>query len=154
MEFDIVVKQAVTKTQPKNEYHLTVEFMHGDADGETTKTMVFPVGDDAKREKWEPTLNQVLTYLTAFFDLEWNAGCKFCSNHHFKMEVLAKAGLDKETVGMVEEFGCQDGDITTDHQYDARPDSVSLVYFNEFGVEHETEIFFKGTKDKPKMTRF
>lgn len=152
MEFDIVVKQAVSKPQPKNEYHLSVEFMHGDADGETTNTMVFPVG--VEREEWEPTLDQVLTYLSAFFDLEWNAGCKFCTNHRFKTEVLAKAGLDENTVGMIEEFGCQDGDITTDYQYDARPDKVSLVYFNEFGVEHETEIFFKGTQDKPKMTRF
>lgn len=152
MEFDIVVKQAVSKPQPKNEYHLSVEFMHGDADGETTNTMVFPVG--VEREEWEPTLDQVLTYLSAFFALEWNAGCEFCSNHAYKMKVLAEAGLDEKTVKAVEEFGCYDGDITGDHQIGARPDKVSLIYFNEFGVEHETEIFFKGTNNKPKMTRY
>ena len=154
MEFDIVVTKSVEKTTPKNEYRLTVEFMHGDADGETRNTMVFPVGTDAEREEWEPTLDQVLTYLTAFFALEWNAGCDFCTNHDFKTEVLAKAGLDADTVEIIEEFGCYDGDITCDHQFGARLDSVSLVYFNEFGVEHETEIFFKGTNNKPKMTRF
>lgn len=154
MEFDIVITKPVEKPAPKNEYHLTVEFMHGDADAETRKTMVFPVGTDAEREEWEPTLDQVLTYLSTFFALEWNAGCDFCMDHDVKMEVLAGAGLDLNAVRAIEEFGCQDGDIPSGFEFDARPASVSLVYFNEFGVEHQTEIFIKGTNTTPKMTRY
>jgi hypothetical protein len=150
MEFDIAIKRAVSKPQPKNEYHLTVEFMHGDADGETTKTMVFPVGTEAEREEWEPTLDQVLTYLTAFFDLDWNAGCKFCTSRRFKMEVLAKAGLDENTVGMIEEFGCQDGDITTDHQYDARPDKVSWSISMSLALSMRPKFSSKAPTTNPK----
>jgi hypothetical protein len=153
MEFDIVIKQAVNKPNPKNQYHLTVEFMHGDGDGQTKKTMVFPVGPNAERLSRVPTIDQVLTYLTVFFALEWNDGCDFCMKKSFKLETLAKAGLGAETVSAIEEFGCYDGDITCDHQFGARPDAVELVYFNEFGIKHTTELFFKGTSDKPKMTR-
>ena len=154
-EFDlVVVKAAKTNKNPKNTYRVKVEFMHGDADGETTKVLDFPADKDYVRERYEPSLNEVLTYLKAFFDLKWNAGCDFCAGRGgFKAQVLHEAGLDDEAIARCEENFLWEGDITTDHQYQARPYAVNISYFDQNGVEFVVDAFVKGTSDKLSFTR-
>lgn len=153
MEFDLVVATPVVKKQPKNLYRIDVEFMHGDADGETHVKFDFNGTNPNEREdEWDPTMDEVLTYLAAFFSLEWNAGCDFCQEGAVKEETLAKFGLDEDARGRIEEAGMWEGDITCEG-YQARPMNAKVTYFNEFGVEHQVEVFEKGTKNKPKMIR-
>jgi len=152
-EFDLVVKKAAkTNKNPKDTYRVTVTFMHGDADGDTTKHKDFPASGD--RKSYEPSLNEVLTYLKAFFDLHWNAGCDFCmGKRSVKEKVLHEAGLDDDAIERCEEDFLWEGDITTDHQYQARPDTVNISYFDQNGVEFVVEAFVKGTSDKLSFTR-
>lgn len=154
-EFDlVVVKAAKTNKNPKDTYRVKVTFMHGDADGETTKEMDFPAGKDYVRESYEPSIDEVLTYLKAFFDLHWNAGCDFCMcRGDFKEQVLHAAGLDDDAIERCEEDFLWEGDITTDHQYQARPDTVNISYFDQNGVEFVVEAFVKGTSEKLSFTR-
>ena len=154
-EFDLVVDKAVPlKNKPKNVYRVKVKFMHGDADGETTKSADFPASKDYVREDYEPSIDEVLTYLKAFFDLPWNAGCDFCMGRRGKKaEVLHAAGLDDDAIARCEEDFLWEGDITSDHQYQARPDSVNITYFDHNGVEHAVQAFVKGTSEKLSFTR-
>jgi len=150
-EFDLVVVKAAKKnTNPKDTYRVKVKFMHGDADGETVKKADFPVG--GVREEYEPSIEEVLTYLKAFFDLEWNAGCDFCMDRRGKKDVLHAAGLDDDAIQRCEEDFLWEGDITTDHQYQARPEEVTVTYFDSNGVEFEVDVFLKGTSEKIKFT--
>lgn len=154
-EFDLVIKKAAkTNKNPKDTYRVTVKFMHGDADGETTKHMDFPSSEGYVREEYEPSINEVLTYLKAFFDLEWNDGCDFCmGNRGVKEKALHEAGLDDDAIARCEEDFLREGDITSDHQFQARPDTVNISYFDQNGVEFVVEAFVKGASDKLSFTR-
>lgn len=153
MEFDLVVGNRIEKEVPKNIYRVDVEFMHGDADGETHVTFDFNGSNPNEREaEWEPTLDEVLSYLVAFFSLEWNAGCDFCREGKVKERTLLKFGIDEDARERVEEAGMWEHDITCE-EYQARPANAKVTYFDEYGVEHDVDFFEKGTKNKPKMTR-
>lgn len=151
-EFDLVVVKAAKKnTNPTDTYRVKVKFMHGDADGETVKKSDFPVS--GRREKYEPSLDEVLTYLKAFFDLGWNTGCDFCrAGRSKRAKILGAAGLDEDAIARCEEDFLWEGDITTDHQYQARPKEVMVTYFDSHGVEFKVDVFLKGTSEKIKFT--
>lgn len=151
-EFDlVVVKAAKVNKNPRDTYRVKVVFMHGDADGETVKSMDFPAGKDYVREKYEPSIDEVLTYLKAFFDLDWNSGCDFCTGRKDRNRILYAAGLDDDAISRCEEDFLWEGDITTDHQYRARPDKVTITYFDANGVEFNVDAFVKGTSEKLKF---
>lgn len=154
-EFDLVVVKAVkTNKNPRDTYRVQVEFMHGDADGETVKHVDFPAGKDHVREEYEPSIEEVLTYLKAFFDLEWNDGCDFCMDCGVKKQILNSAGLDDDAIERCEEDFLWEGDMTADHQFQARPSTAKITYFDSNGIEFEIAAFLKGTKEKVSLTRY
>ena len=154
MEFDLLVEKKVSKPKVKDIYRVKVEFMHGDADGTTYKTFDFPSEfPNLSVEEWDPTLNELLTYLTAFFSLEHNAGCDFTSGGKFKKKVLNDAGLDDDAIDRVEEAGMWEHDITCEDRM-ARPEAVTISYFNGLGVEHKVKVLEKGTSTEAKLRSY
>ena len=153
MEFDLVVVKQISKPKVKNIYRVVVEFMHGDADGTTYVTFDFPADrPNSGVEEWEPGLNELLTYLHAFFSLHHNAGCDFRMRSKFRKDVLNKAGLDDMAIDRVEEAGMWEGDITCEG-YMAAPEAVTITYFNDFGVEHSVKAFEKDTNKEVTFRR-
>ena len=152
-EFDLVVVKAVKPNKnPKNTYRVQVKFMHGDADGETVKMKDFPI--DVVREEYEPSIDEILTYLKAFFSLDCNARYAFCMGKRgVKEKVLYEAGLDDDAIDRCEEDFLWEGDVTADHQFQASPVEAKITYFDANGVEFEVSAFLKGTKEKVKLTR-
>jgi hypothetical protein len=145
MEFELVVVKQISKPKIKNIYRVVVEFMHGDADGTTYATFDFPADrPNSGVEEWEPGLDELLTYLNAFFSLHHNAGIDFTEGGKFKKEVLNKAGLEDDAINRVDEAGMWESDITCEGRQ-AFPEAVTITYFNDFGVEHSVKAFEKNS---------
>ena len=116
--------------------------------------MDFPANKNRICESDIISIDEVLTYLKAFFDLDWNAGCDFCMGRRgIKNKVLHDAGLDDAAIERCEESFLWEGDSTSDYQYQARPDSVNISYFDQNGIEFDVAVFEKGTSKKLSFTR-
>lgn len=136
----LVIGKPVLNKQPKNAWRLHVRVMHGDADHYDTRITDFYKQPTPKTyEEPEANLELYLQMLVAFFKLSWNAG----SDMDVVREAIEKVGkwlkphdeyftdLWQELVG---------SDITTDHQFWARPEKAWITYFDENSIEHEVKI--------------
>lgn len=154
MEFDLLVEKKIGKPKVKDIYRVKVEFMHGDADGTTYATFDFPSEfPNLKVDNWDISMDELLTYLSAFFSLHHNAAITFTEGGDFKKEVLNKAGLDDNTIGNIDESGMWEGDITCEGRQ-AFPEAVTITYFNGLGVEHKVKVLEKGTSTEAKLRTY
>lgn len=119
---EIVIGKPVNNKVCKNTYQLVVEYMHGDADGYTTKDKTYPVSNIEQ-------LKLDIVALTAVDDrdtVEDDVIVAFTSH-----------GVTGDLDELYDAFRDNwfEGDITYEGEW-AAVSSVTLFYFDEDGVKH------------------
>jgi len=131
MEVKLHISKSPIQTL-KNRYELIVEFMHGDADGETFKTMLFDANDEA-------AVRRMKLFIAAYEHLGDGDDFDYLSDQ--ATEYFKSIGLsDEEAPKLGSIFGDNfyDGDITCEGR-GAAFNGFELFYWNEHGVKFDVE---------------
>lgn len=103
--------------RPTNVYHLTIDFMHGDADGDSSTTLTFERGQEGDMAEVVAVINKVEELNS------WEV------EKYETIEGFARLLLDS-----------WDRDCTCDGMYLASYNGHNIVYFDELGKEFQVIV--------------
>jgi hypothetical protein len=119
------MKLTISKPIPchKNQYKFTINFMHGDADGESDYSIYVGKSDEAELIKFIEIIDK----------------CKFLHDE-IPEELAPYCDEDYEGDEEPKFYFEWPGDHTADYQFLAGWDGYSLTYFDENGHEYDVKI--------------
>jgi len=132
-QVDLKVEKPIVENNPTNCFQLTVEYMHGDADGDSEKDFIYENTEEGIAE-----LKLDLLSLEAVDDMDY---------HEEQLTpLLEELGFEGEELeerldGFHGNF--YEGDHTTDYSMPAAHVKRTVVYFDNEGNPFEVNVNFK-----------
>ncbi len=130
MEVQIIIGKRIPQSKtPKSTYQVDIEFMHGDADGTTYRTLKFKE-KDLERLKQYVVLNDCMTKRDNELDEDKAAE-----------KLIAMGFSEKAALEVIESFrdDTMEGDITCDGMRNAAVVAFDVTYWDEDGIQHHVD---------------